>query len=480
VNAEETMRARVRTAWRRVAGSPTARRCVAPALAVVVAALASAGAAADRQGAPAGGGGPEAAGNAVRYVGAGACAAANCHGSAVPRTDSATSLQNEYLTWFKSDRHARAYAVLLEERSLAMARRLGMVDATADAATWLERTTRPERCLGCHAVDAPAAARGPKFDIADGVSCEGCHGPAGGWLTRHTEEGWTPAESIAHGMYDTMDPVAAARMCVSCHVGDGTRAVDHEMIAAGHPPLVFELDTFSANLPPHWAEHDGNRRWSGAGAWVAGQAIGLRASAAQLARQARAGGWPEFASYDCFACHHDLRQRSWWQARGSGGPPGRPSWDGSRYALLLHLARALAPEAAPALRDAVGRLERSAREARPPAEIAAAAQAAVTAADRVLEAAVRAPLDGERARALLRAIAADGQALALGGFRTAQQTAWGLDALALAHARAGGTAVEQTPARDAIGRLFGRLVDPADYDPFGFARELAAVRRQLP
>jgi len=30
------------------------------------------------------------------------------------------------------------------------------------------------------------------------------------------------------------------------------RFVDHEMIAAGHPDLFFELDSFSAVMPRHW------------------------------------------------------------------------------------------------------------------------------------------------------------------------------------------------------------------------------------
>src|SRR5438094_879792 len=57
------------------------------------------------------------------YVGAGACSASNCHGSVVPRRDSKLSLQNEYITWYKQDRHAKAYSALSEERALRIARR---------------------------------------------------------------------------------------------------------------------------------------------------------------------------------------------------------------------------------------------------------------------------------------------------------------------------------------------------------------------
>jgi hypothetical protein len=34
--------------------------------------------------------------------------------------------------------------------------------------------------------------------------------------------------------------------------------------------------------------------------------------------------WPELASFDCYACHHDLKSESWRQLRTSTGRPGRP------------------------------------------------------------------------------------------------------------------------------------------------------------
>ena len=33
-----------------------------------------------------------------------------------------------------------------------------------------------------------------------------------------------------------------ARTCLACHMGSGNTVVDHELIAAGHPVLTFELD----------------------------------------------------------------------------------------------------------------------------------------------------------------------------------------------------------------------------------------------
>jgi hypothetical protein len=391
-----------------------------------------------------------------QYVGPAACSSNNCHGSVAPRTDSATSLQNEYVTWYKSDRHAKAYASLLTDRGLRIGRLLGMADASAEPATWIERGSHPERCLECHTLDRP----GLKHE--DGVSCEACHGPAGGWLTKHTERGWEPAQSLPLGMLETEDPATAAATCLGCHLGTSTARVDHELLAAGHPTLAFELDTFSANIV-HWKEHDGNRRWYRGGAWGFGQVASAREAARFLALQVRGQGWPDFSVYECSACHHDLRQPSWRQQRGYGGrKPGTPPFDASRGALLPLLAAALKPGDAGTFGPAVVRFT------------------ATSNADGVIDTTARllgdSPgLDDARGVRLLRGIVDAADPLAYGGFRTAQQAAWALDALAVAR---GETA--RDPLRQAIGRLFDELKDPGAYDPARFVRAVRALGPVLP
>jgi hypothetical protein len=80
--------------------------------------------------------------------------------------------------------------------------------------------------------------------MSDGVACETCHGPAQRWIRTHVEPDATHAKNIANGMYPTADDVQRARLCQSCHLGTAEKFVDHRMIAAGHPRLAFELDTF--------------------------------------------------------------------------------------------------------------------------------------------------------------------------------------------------------------------------------------------
>ena len=59
--------------------------------------------------------------------------------------------------------------------------------------------------------------------------------------------------------------------------------VDHEMIAAGHPDLFFELDSFSAVMPRHWKEpgepgETTSDPWYDVRELTMGQAVQLRES----------------------------------------------------------------------------------------------------------------------------------------------------------------------------------------------------------
>src|SRR6266478_1174570 len=180
----------------------------------------------------------------LKYTGAASCAASNCHGSTKPKSGVSPS---------------------------KIARELKLTKAEAS-----------ERCLTCHAVNVPAAARGPKFDITDGVFCDACHGPAEKWLEAHAEKGWTHEQSVKLGMYDTKNFLLRSEKCVSCHL-----SIDQELVAAGHPDLLaFELATFSANMPPHWRDKG---TWADTKVWATGQAILLREAAKQLASRAKSG-----------------------------------------------------------------------------------------------------------------------------------------------------------------------------------------------
>jgi hypothetical protein len=170
------------------------------------------------------------------------------------------------------------------------------------------------------------------------------------------------------------DALALSQTCVGCHVGSGpvsgfsgVRDVNHDLIAAGHPRLNFEFAAFLANIPPHWnVEKKSRTPKAVAHTWAVGQAVTAKAALELLVYRAEQAelrppraAWPEFAEYDCFACHHDLQGKSWRQERASAQRRlGSLSWSGWYYAMprmLAAPAMADVPELLPAL-DELGRL----------------------------------------------------------------------------------------------------------------------------
>jgi hypothetical protein len=188
------------------------------------------------------------------------------------------------------------------------------------------------RCLACH-TNPLTAGPGRAGPHKEGVGCEACHGAAKGekpWLEVHATTRWrelSAKEKAGYGMTPLEDPVAQARTCAGCHVGapDG-RDLNHDLIAAGHPRLDFELANYRANMPPHWRSDKYDQREPGyeARLWAVGQVESARASLKLLVSRAEAEAapvskpWPEFAEYSCFACHSGLRATNWQRAANLG------------------------------------------------------------------------------------------------------------------------------------------------------------------
>lgn len=283
-----------------------------------------------------------------RYQGASSCSAAGCHGSSESKTGDASA----YRIWLTRDPHARAFAVLRDERSRRITARLA----------GMKREPAPPhedaRCLNCHVhPDAQTSRHAPAFAFEEGVSCESCHGPAERWVEEHWSDWKTHAVKyearLALGMIPTKDLGIRARLCAGCHVGDSERDVNHDLIAAGHPRLNFEYSAFMANLPRHWdtaeeREDDSDR---GARAWAIGQVASARAALDLLAWRAeqsvpqasnapaRPRPWPEFAEYSCFACHHDLTEPGWSaDENGRSSATGQARWGTWYYVFTLGLA----------------------------------------------------------------------------------------------------------------------------------------------
>ncbi len=212
---------------------------------------------------------------------------------------------------------------------------------------------------------------------AQGIGCESCHGAAEHWLARHYERDISRAELQALGMHDTKDLRVRAAVCAGCHVGDERRDMNHDMIAAGHPPLRFELSAYHDMIRlKHWSDAERiEQPHFKARLWAAGQVVGAEAALALLeSRAARAvpldkaatsgrgdlpTPWPEFSEFDCFACHQRLRPlKAATSGRGSSAVPlraivpGIPGWQPWNLALA---EQTLEPGAVALLRERLGR-----------------------------------------------------------------------------------------------------------------------------
>jgi len=396
------------------------------------------------------------------YTGPGSCAAAACHGSVRPVAGSRI-LQTEYTTWIAQDRHARAAEMLSNPVSVRMAKILGLGAAHS-----------APKCLACHSLDAPDAQQARTF-ANEGVSCESCHGPASGWLGPHTTKGWTHAQSVAAGMYDTKDLVKRTERCLTCHLGTAGKFVDHEMIAAGHPDLVFDLEAFSAAMPRHWKGTTGADPYAPVRAFSVGQLVHLRDALDRLGRRVQGPAWPEYAELDCFACHHSLTrtQDSWRQAQGyQDRRPGNPPLNLSRWTTARHVLAAFDAQAASELAEVMAALAREGGRLRVEAtQVGAHIGKARAILDRGIARVLASRPDAATATRMLRAIVSDADSIANQGERAAEQAAMALETLYLASA----THDSSPAARAAFDELFQQFQSPSSYDPRRFIAQVRKV-----
>jgi len=124
------------------------------------------------------------------------------------------------------------------------------------------------------------------------------------------------------------------------------------MYSAGHPPLPpFEVVTFKESQPAHWKHpsdlpyftdlatknaqacsklfhyRSEDKELHQAREFAVGVIVSFQTSMKLIADQALhpgSNGLMDFAHFDCYACHHDLRVPSDRQRRGYSSAPGRP------------------------------------------------------------------------------------------------------------------------------------------------------------
>lgn len=276
-----------------------------------------------------------------KFMGTAQCVKCHENGMGGRAADALPALK-EVPIWTKKDQHAFAFRRLQDKkppnprwRSKVSSEEImenlyggeGGDDDDDDDDAELPEASKSARCLSCHGImvtelgkpswlpkkaelrvsENPSLQQG--YKASEGVSCDGCHGPASGWVEGHVPDHWTINEwksrvdakdpSAASrklweekGLYYSKDLVLWAKQCVRCHL-----RLDADLIEAKHPPLkAFELYDQNSRVPPHWRDYSKAKdlpELPGAGPthdarlWQVGQAVALADALEQVKSRTR-------------------------------------------------------------------------------------------------------------------------------------------------------------------------------------------------
>jgi hypothetical protein len=402
---------------------------------------------------------------ANKHLGAASCASSTCHGSTTVYKDS-NVMQNEFSVWQESDKHARAYEILKQAESQAIARKLGLGDAT-----------KAQVCLDCHTDNTPVALRGEKFQLEDGVGCEACHGGSEKWIDTHANKQIPHADNLAAGLYPTELPVPRAKMCLSCHMGTKDRMITHKIMGAGHPRLQFELDTFTWLNPHYEIDADYIQRkgeFNGARDWALGQGISAKNLLEQLtdSKTAWAGIFPELVLFDCHACHKRMGGNTWATRPGTGLGPGVVRLNDANLVTFRHVLSVVDPAASARLREQGRALHRATTVSRDATMSAANAVKATIESSLAKVSAY--PFEAASLSKVLASLLRDAEAGDFRDFAGAEQAA--LAAQSVVSGFEAGGSIDKNKA-DALNRLVDNVnATVSNGDTFQSARFVSSLR----
>jgi len=125
-----------------------------------------------------------------KYIGAAKCKM--CHN---------TPAQGEQFKKWSESKHAKAFEVLASPEALEVGKKLGV-----------EKPQESPKCLGCHVTgfSAPAEAKEATLTSAEGVGCEGCHGPGSDYKAMSIMK--SKEASVAAGLI-----IPDEKLCKTCH-----------------------------------------------------------------------------------------------------------------------------------------------------------------------------------------------------------------------------------------------------------------------
>lgn len=397
------------------------------------------------------------------------CASSTCHGSIAERSATPV-LQNEYTTWLREDPHTQAYAVLRNAQSQRIAKNLGLGQPAHEAKV----------CLDCHSHNVPVSKQGPRFDKSDGINCEACHGPAEKWIKTHVEPKASHAKNIENGLYPTSDPYDAAKLCTSCHVGDVSRPITHQIMGAGHPRISIEVETFMALEPPHYKiDEDWVQR---KGAYDAGKiwAMGQFASSANLLeliadpKRNRQGIMPELMMFDCHACHSPMSKKDW--SKDLARTPGQARINNSSLIMVQAIVRAAAPQHSAETARLVNQLHvASSSPAASMTEVESAAKALIGQLNSARKTVAAVSFNEAVLEKLLKELVNMAASNQYADFAGAEQAYMSISSVANGLALKGNSRLAQT-VNSKMNRLLKLLSNDEAYDRAAFQTELLALK----
>lgn len=413
------------------------------------------------------------------HLGVASCSGSTCHGR--QEGDGKTVRQDEIKLWQEESSaggaHARALRLIDTARGRAIATRLGIGDPAS-----------APMCLGCHA--DPAPNRGPRFQKSDAVGCEACHGGAANWLQSHYAVGATHARNVSLGMVPLENPKARAGICLDCHFGSAQpgQFVNHRIMAAGHPRIVFELDLFSTLQQHHNDDSDYARRKGRSDSvrmWATGQAMALERALALFAtpKLGQDGVFPEFYFLDCHTCHRRISDDP--EARptslanpGRPIPTGMPAFNDENMIMLAAVARVVAPDLARRF-DADSRAFHAAF-ARDRASAVAAATRLRETAGAMADAFARRAFSRAETFAIIDSIAGDAISQRFTDYEASVQAVMAVDTLLNGLVSSGAVGSGAAGAvRTEINRAYAAVREPNAYKPLEFRRALGGAARTI-
>ena len=395
------------------------------------------------------------------------CASSLCHGSIASWNGSPVN-QNEYVVWSRLDKHARAYNLLLNEKSRRIAANLALPEPAHQSRV----------CLDCHA-HVPANAA-PAHKVSDGIGCEGCHGPAERWIASHTGPEASHRANLANGLYPSDQPLARARLCLSCHFGTADKYVSHRIMAAGHPRMSFEMETFTNLQPAHFkidADYIARKgNFDGVRIWAIGQAVAVGTQIDILLdpRRGRDGAFPELTLFDCHACHHPMSDTRW-KPVGTFGrsiSPGLVRLNDSSMLMLRLILRQIDPALGERFVQGVVQLNHAVAGTGDMAERARAVKAL---ADEAAQRIVRTGVTSENLRGMALALVDDGIAGAYADYAGAEQAAMALGSVVNTLHKLG-QLKSAASLNQGLAHLRAGLVHDEAYKPADFQNRLRTFR----